>query len=316
MLKAFRRGLARQLVNWQLRQVTDPKVPVHHQRAILDRSAFFTDLLAPPGSQFYSADLQAFDADWVTFNDSASDQLIIYLHGGGFIAGSSTSHRDLTRRIARTSRRKVLSVNYALAPEHTYPAGHQDCLAAYEWALANGYASEDIVIGGDSAGGFFTLQTLLGIKNKGWPQPAGAFFLSPLTDALYFDSDSYQTRQQKDPWLRPQHIPQLVQTYLGKAKAPATFALRNCDLSCLPPLFIQVGDEEILLGDSENLHQQAQAFGVDSTLEVWPQMWHVFQAFAPLLEESDLAIEQIGNFIHRVLSEPTVNLTATNATTQ
>lgn len=315
MLKALRRGLARQLVNWQLRHVTDPTIPVKHQRAILDRSAFFTDLLAPPGAQFYPAELEKIDADWVTFPNSVQDQLIIYLHGGGFIAGSSTSHRDLTRRIARTSNRKILSVNYALAPENTYPSAHQDCLAAYEWALNTGYSAEDIVIGGDSAGGFFTLQTLLGIKKKGLPQPAGAFFLSPLTDALYFDSPSYLTRDRQDPWLRPAHIPQLVQTYLGSAETPKTFALKNCDLTGLPPLFIQVGDNEILLSDADRLHQQAQLSGVDSTLEIWPDMWHVFQAFAPLLSESDQAIQQIGKFVRRVLKEPSLSVATPNAST-
>jgi len=127
------------------------------------------------------------------------NEVILYLHGGGFIAGTCEFYRDLVARIAKASGTKVLIVEYRLAPEYPYPAANEDCIEAYQWLLANGYSASDIVLGGDSVGGSLALMTLITLRNDGSELPGGAFLISPHTDLVHLDGESYQSRALLDP---------------------------------------------------------------------------------------------------------------------
>ena len=204
----------------------------------------------------------------------------------------------MVAHIAKSANIQALSINYRLAPEHTYPAAHQDCFNAYQWLLNNGYDAQQIILGGDSAGAFFVLQTLLEIKQQGMAQPQAAFLLSPLADALYFNGESYVSKRKRDPWLKADQLPGLVDLYLGEASGmPSSLSPINVDLLGLPPILTHVGEDEILLSDALRLHQQLKAHGVSSELTVWPKMWHVFHCMGDSLPQARQAISQVGDFI-------------------
>jgi acetyl esterase/lipase len=190
-----------------------------------------------------------------------------------------------------------LLIEYRLAPEHVFPAALEDALTAYRWLLANGTKPEHIVIGGDSAGGGLAMALLTTLRDKGDPLPAGAVLLSPWTDVAG-TGESMTTHAEIDPWLSSAAFNFVAPLYAGAED------IRNplispvfADLHGLPPLYIHVGTDEILLNDSTRLAERAKAVGVTAHLQVWEGMWHVFQAFAYTLPEGQQAIDQIGEFI-------------------
>jgi epsilon-lactone hydrolase len=190
----------------------------------------------------------------------------------------------------------VLALDYRLAPEHPHPAPVIDAVAGYRWLLEQGVAPEHVVIAGDSAGGGLTVATLLRARDEGFPMPAAAVPISPMVD-LQATGESMVTRADADPMIDRAMALEIVQLFLGDGdrRDPHAAPLHG-DLTGLPPLLIQVGDAEVLLDDSVRLADTARAAGVDVTLEVWPEMVHVFQASAGFVPEADAAIARIAEF--------------------
>ncbi len=187
-------------------------------------------------------------------------------------------------------------LDYRLAPEHPFPAALEDALTAYRWLLAEGVSPARMAIAGDSAGGGLTLATAVSLREGGDPLPAALALISPWSD-LTFSGDTIHTLADVDPVLKVDGKP-LVDYYTAQHNpaAPLISPL-FADLHGLPPLFIQVGSDEILLNDSTRLAEKARLAGVDVTLEVWKGMWHVFQVFAPYVPEAQKAIEQMAAYI-------------------
>jgi phosphinothricin tripeptide acetyl hydrolase len=235
-------------------------------------------------------------AEWIDPPGGATDRVVLYLHGGGYVAGSIDSHRNLTGHLARAMGCRVLALHYRLAPEHPFPAAVHDALAAYRWLLDGGLAAQHLMVAGDSAGGGLTLALLLAARDAGLAMPALAVPMSPLTD-LEGLGESMTTRADADPMVSKGHLEQMATMYLAGAdpRTPLAAPL-HAELSGLPPLLIQVGDAEVLLDDSTRFADKARAAGVDVTLEVWPEMVHVFQASAGFVPESDQAIARIAEF--------------------
>jgi acetyl esterase/lipase len=237
------------------------------------------------------------DAEWVCAPNAASDRFVLYLHGGGYVIGSVTTHRDLLARVSRAAQARVLGLNYRLAPEDPFPAAVDDAVAGYRWLLAQGAKPSRIAVAGDSAGGGLTAATLVAIREAKLPTPAAGVMLSPWVD-LEGLGESMVTRVEVDPVVRKEGLVGMAQAYLG-GKDPKTplAAPLYADLGGLPPLLIQVGDAETLLDDSIRLDARARAAGVRSKLEVWPEMIHVWQLFSSFLPEGQEAIDGIGKFI-------------------
>jgi epsilon-lactone hydrolase len=192
-------------------------------------------------------------------------------------------------------------LDYRLAPEHPCPAALEDAVAGYRWLLERGVRPEQIVIGGDSSGGGLALATLVRLREQGVALPAAGVLLSPWVD-LTIAGPSIQTRAAIDPLVSPESLRLAAGYYLGGADPRMTLASPlYADLRGLPPLLIQAGDHEVLLSDATRLAEQARAAGVDVTLDVWDEMWHVWQAWAEILPEGQQAIERIGAFIRRQL---------------
>jgi len=236
-------------------------------------------------------------AEWIVPPEAASDRVILYLHGGGYVMGSIATHRATVARIARAAKARALVIEYRLAPEHQFPAAVDDSLAAYKWLLAQGYQPGKIVIAGDSAGGGLTLSTLLAIREAKLPMAAAGVAISPWAD-LEGTGDSHKTRAERDPMVGSANLGPMAKHYIGERdpKHPLASPI-HADYRGLPPLLIQVGDAETLLDDSNRVAARAKAHRVKVDLEVWDDMIHVWHAFAKILPEGQQAIDKIGKFV-------------------
>ena len=254
----------------------------------------------PARTQVQRVSVNGIAAEWVRAPSAHTDRAILYLHGGAFIMGSPATHRELAARLSAAAHTQVLVLDYRLAPEHPFPAAMQDAISAYYWLLDQGYADQRIAIGGDSAGGGLTLQTLITLRDAGSTLPSAAFFLSPVTDWVRFDGESFSTRAGIDPWITLDMCKFTAAHYVGSSD-PATPLLypTDMDLAGLPPLCIHVGDEEVLLSDSARLAERARACQVQVELVVWPRMWHVFQTMASFVPEAQQSLGEIGRFVGR-----------------
>jgi len=235
--------------------------------------------------------------EWVQASGQGPERVILYLHGGAYSFGSSVSHRGLAGHLAIAAGARALVLDYRLAPEHPFPAAIDDATAAYRWLLKSGVLPGRVIIAGDSAGGGLSLATMLSLRDAGDPLPAAAFLLSPWTD-LAMTGASLTTRAEADPMVSVATMPSLAGMYLGDRdpRTPLASPL-YADLHGLPPLLIQVGDDEVLLDDSTRIAERARAFGVDVTLEVWEGMWHVFQQATPIVPEATQAVAKAGAFM-------------------
>jgi len=241
-------------------------------------------------------------AEWVVPEDAQPSRAILFIHGGSFVAGSIASHRTLAGNVAIASKTRALLIDYRLAPEHPFPAGLEDSVAAYEWLLTQGLAPGQVIVAGDSAGGTLTLALLIHLRDRHQPMPAAAVCLCPATD-LSFSGGSMVTNLKKDIMLNLSEERTYIGAYLNGADPRAPLASPTyADLHGLPPLLMQVGSHELLLSDVERFAEKARAAAVDVTLEVWPEMQHDWQVAAKLLPEGRLAIAHVGDFVERVLS--------------
>lgn len=239
-------------------------------------------------------------AEWQTVPGAIKDRVLLYFHGGGYILGSPNTRRSLTVMLGKATNMRVLSVDYSLAPEHPYPAALEDCTTVYNWLLSRGFKSRNITIAGDSAGGYFTLMTLVRLRNDGTSLPAGAVCLSPGTDLAFTTtpSESYIENAPTDPVLADLGIFWWAEAYLAGAdpRSPLISPL-YADLTGLPPILIQVSTSEMLYDDSTRFVERAKAAGVDVTLQTWDDTLHVFQASG--LPESKEAITKISEFVQK-----------------
>jgi monoterpene epsilon-lactone hydrolase len=251
----------------------------------------------PAGTEIDSAAAGGVPAEWVRARGVRPDRAILYLHGGALVMGSPATHRELAARVSAVTGAAVLVPDYRLAPEHPFPAAVRDAIAAYRWLLDSGFTAERIAIGGDSAGGGLALQTLLSLQMEGIPGPAAAFLLSPVTDWVRLDGESYVTRAAVDPLNDPRMCRFTASCYIG-GNDPETPLLSpmGMDLTGLPPLCIHVGEREIVLSDSERLAARARDCGVEVEFRIWGGMWHVFQTAAGFVPEARRSLAEIGRF--------------------
>jgi acetyl esterase/lipase len=254
-------------------------------------------LPALDGTETLATEAGGVPAEWVSAPGADPDRVLLYLHGGGYCIGSIATHRSLVARLSAASGARVLNVDYRLAPENPFPAAVDDGVAAYRWLLGEGADPSRVAIGGDSAGGGLTAATLLALRDAGERLPAAGVLLSPWTD-LTFSGESHRTRADEDPMVGVDGLRLMADAYRGSedAEHPLVSPLL-ADLTGLPALLIQVGTAEVLLDDATSLAKRAEAADVAVSLEVWDEMIHVFQAFAPLLPEAQQAIDRIGAYL-------------------
>lgn len=244
-------------------------------------------------------DCDGVQGEWIAAPGTDPATVIYYLHGGGYTIGSIASHRSMISRISRATGARALAINYRLAPESPFPAALDDALTAYRWLLAQGTDASRIVIAGDSAGGGLAAATLIALRDAGEPLPGAACLISPWTD-MESTGESATTRAELDPMIHVDSERTVANAYLNghDPRDPLVSPIYG-DLTGLPPLLIQVGDHEVLLDDATRLEKRAKADGVDATLEVWDEMFHVWHFFASMLPEGQEAIDRIGEFVRQ-----------------
>jgi acetyl esterase/lipase len=255
----------------------------------------------PAAVRTLAVDAGGVRADRVAAPGARPDRHLFYLHGGAFCAGSARLYRDLTWRLGRAAEATVLVPDYRLAPEYPFPAALDDALAAYEWLLADGADPRCIAIAGDSAGGGLVFSLLLRLRDGGRPLPAAAAALSPWTD-LALTGASLRDNATADPLLDTRQLPRVTRWYLAGAdpRQSAASPLYG-DCRSLPPVLIQVGSDEILRDDAVRMAERLRADGVETALEIWPRMPHVWQLFAAILPEARRAIARVGEFLRPLL---------------
>jgi acetyl esterase/lipase len=233
---------------------------------------------------------------WVRAELASSDDVILFLHGGGYNCGSTKVYRDFMARLSHACGARVLGIDYRLAPEHKFPAAVDDAIAAYEWLIEATPAGR-VTFVGDSAGGGLVLGTLVALRDRGVTLPRGAICISSWTD-LEGLGESITTKADVDPWIRPERIPFSTRLYVTPENVRHPYAAPlYADPTGLPPLLIMVGSDETLLDDSTRFAAKAEAAGVDVTLEVWDGMIHVWPFFAGVLPEGMQAFERMGQFV-------------------
>jgi epsilon-lactone hydrolase len=262
-------------------------------RAVMEKMA----APAPADVKCTAVNAGGVPAEWIVAPGAAADRFLLYLHGGGYVLGSINTHREMVSRLSRAAGARALALDYRLAPEHPFPAAVNDATAAYRWLLSQDAKPERTVIAGDSAGGGLALATLVAIRDAKLPLPAAGVCLSPWADMEGVGA-SMTSKAKEDPVVQKEMLLNMAKLYLGGAdpKSPLAAPL-HADLHGLPPLLIQVGSAETLLDDATRVAERAKAAGVKVDLEVWNEMIHVWQLFAPILPEGQEAIAKIGTFI-------------------
>ncbi len=289
LTKFIRYFLQTQLSGWSEGTITE-------QRARQEKSARF--FRYPKQVQSQVIYLAGVSSEWIENPDSTAGT-ILYLHGGAYALGSVNTHRELIARLVISTRCKALAINYRRAPENPFPAALEDTLSAYQWLLSQGHDPSRIFIAGDSSGGGLAIAALLALRANDSPLPAGAFCLSPWLD-LTLSGNTISKNARLDPLLSASILEVYASLYAGTSKAtdPLISPL-FADLRNLPPIHLQSGANEILLDDSVRFYEKARQAGVDVTLKIWPELFHVFQLFSFLPETAE-SFKQVGIFVNRI----------------
>ena len=224
-------------------------------------------------------------------------RVLMFFHGGGYCSGSIVSHRRMVTEAGRAARMRTLAIGYRLAPEHPYPAAHQDALTAWRFLRRQGVPANRIVVGGDSAGGNLTVTLINGLRAAGEDLPACAWLVSPWTD-LTMSGATLATKDAVDPLIHKGYLEELAEAYVPGTvdrKDPLISPL-FADLHGFPPILIQVGSAETLLADASRFAAAAGAADVDVTLQIWPHMIHAWPLWNAALEDGRRALAQRRRF--------------------
>lgn len=286
------RGVLRGALRLLFRSLVRPPTPIAVQRGLL---RLLTLSVAVPGITRTRATIGGRPCEWHRPADDRC-RVFLYLHGGAYLIGSPATHRAICAALAKQGDLAVCVLDYRLAPEHRYPAALEDSVTAYQGLLREGYRPEQIAIGGDSAGGNLALITTLRLQELGLPRPGALVCFSPVTD---FSATHLHTPPAGDPLLNPVWMEQAIELYCppDMDRQDPRLSPLYADLSGLPHTLIQVGSDELLLNDSRRFAERAKAAGCPLQLEVYPDLWHVFQAHVGLLKAADFAMARVISFL-------------------
>ncbi|HEY0602064.1 MAG TPA: alpha/beta hydrolase [Herpetosiphonaceae bacterium] len=275
--------------------------PVEEQRRGWEEAV--SGVILPSTITITAVDVAGIPSEWVASSaQPAGDTVVLYVHGGGFTAGSPKTHRELAARLVEASGSRLLVIDYRLAPESRCPAAVDDVVTAYRWLLDTGLAPQQIAFAGESSGAALIMAALVQLREAGAPLPAAVALISPWVD-LTMSGPTIESRAEVDPLTTKAGLTEASRYYLGDRDpgdpmASPLFA----DLQSLPPTLIHVGDHEILLSDSLQLAEKLRAAGVDVQLDIWDEMWHVWHGWAAAVPEARQAIVQIGQFLRERLA--------------
>jgi len=249
----------------------------------------------PPGVRVTPDEVGGLPGEWCESNDS-SRGLLLYVHGGGFIACSCETHRPIPAYFAKLGFR-VFCPNYRLAPDHPFPAAIHDLIQVFLAMAGSGDPPIPVSLAGDSAGGSLAVSLMLSLRDAARPMPKAAALFSPWTD-LACTGQSLQYNAQKCAMFYPDDLRACAETYL--AGTPPTDALASpvyANLTKLPPLLIHVAADELMLDDSTRLAENARHDGVHALLKIWPVVPHAFQIMNASLPEARQSMQEAAVFL-------------------
>lgn len=249
---------------------------------------------AAEGSQFKLGDM---DAEWV--GDKNAPQTLLYLHGGGYILGSIETHRSMVNRLCNFAKVRGLIIDYRLAPENPFPAAIEDAEEAYDFLIAEGVSADNMLLAGDSAGGGLSLALMQKLRDNGKAQPKAVALMSPWTDHT-MSGKSIKTHYERDPMIDAEKMHLAIDWYgPNQDKRNPLISPVFADLTGFPPMFVQVGSEEVLFDDSTRLVDNAKRDKVDAELQIWPDMPHVHQIAHSFVPEAKAALRDIAAFFEQ-----------------
>ena len=273
----------------------DSQTPIAELRGYY--AAMFSRFGEPEsGATFQPAKLGLINGEWVHVPNAARERLILYFHGGGFVAGSPQTHRALVSRLAQAAEASALSVEYRLAPECPFPSAVRDGVDVYRHLISRDVSPSSIVLAGDGAGGGLAFAACVAIRNGGMPMPAAIVAMSPWAD-LSLSGWSVMDNARHDNFLAWDVLFVSARQYLKRMNpndpyaSPAFASFKN-----FPPIMVHAGQREILRDDASRLGDRAAEANVPVSIEIYDGMQHLFQADASL-REAGLSLGRLGQFI-------------------
>ena len=269
------------------------------QRARLDGIDGPLRLIPPlPGTDVTRVSLPHCPAEWVVAPEARdSNSLIVYFHGSALVTLGLNSHRRFVSKLSETTGAKVFNVGYRLAPQASIEDAVADGLDGYRYALSQGFASERIVLAGDSAGGLMAADVALAARDAGLPVPAGQALMSPLTSSDM--SLKYRAlKEHRDvmfPFMTVKFIYDVFATVNGTRPPPVMPP--EADLHGLGPFLLQVGTHEMLLNDTFALAERLRAHDVDVWVQQWHKAMHMFQLGFDVNPDARRAVDEVASFI-------------------
>jgi monoterpene epsilon-lactone hydrolase len=234
--------------------------------------------------------------DWIWAPGACDDRILFYIHGGGYAWGSPHAYHEFGYQLSKACKAKVFLLDYGLAPDTVAPTQLKQSLAAYDH-VCTAYPDASIAIGGDSAGGGLAQSTLIAVRDSSRKMLCGAALIAPWVD-LTGAGDSMQSNFEKETMLDARAISHGADEFRGKLSAddPIVSPL-FAEQSDMPPMLLQVGQDEILRDDSVRLAEKVNAAGGCATLKIWPKVYHVWHRAAALVPESRRAIKELADFL-------------------
>lgn len=271
-------------------------VGIEKYRKLLEKSAL---VLKPDKSvKAENFHINSIQAQWLKPESYDEKNIIIYIHGGGYIAGSINSHKEIASRIAIACDAKLVIFNYRLAPENPFPAGLEDVKTVYQYLADKYQDSCSISLVADSAGAGLGLALLSVLLKEKSVLPESAVLISPWID-LECKNRSLTENKDKDPMLSRDMLRKTARLYTDLDLSNPLISPLNNEFSGICPILIQTGENEVLIDDSKILAQKLKQAGAAVKLEIWDEMFHVWHYFARYLPQGRDAIRDIGDFINR-----------------
>jgi acetyl esterase/lipase len=232
-------------------------------------------------------------------------RVVLYMHGGAFLTCGVNSHGRLVETLSRYADSPVLVVNYRMIPKNSVGQALDDCTDAYKWLRLKGYDPEQIVLAGDSAGGYLALALAERLQHDALAgeTPAAIVTMSPLFE-IDNESRANHPNIHSDAMFPPKAFTALVDLVEAAAKrnridGKPEEVLEPLDHiePGLPRTLIHVSGSEVLLNDARKAAHMLAAAGVPVEVRVWPGQMHVFQIAAPLIKEGTRSLRQLGDYI-------------------
>ena len=229
-------------------------------------------------------------------------RIVLYMHGGAFLTCGVNSHNRIVTTLSTAADAPVLVVNYRMIPKHTIGQAIDDCMDAYRWLRLRGYGPDQIVLAGDSAGGYLAMSLAQRLQADG-EKPAALVAISPLLQ-LAKEPKQAHPNIKTDAMFPPKAFDALVGLV---ARAAAKHVVDGEPEQIYEPLdhiepglpstLIHVSGSEVLLHDARLAARRLAAAGVPTEVRVWRGQVHDFQLFAPLVPEAKRSLRQIGEYI-------------------